>query len=160
MLKGCIGLRFNIYLWFKISTMKKFVNITLFMLLAVTSSFAGTPNAPKEKTVTLTVSYEFKGIVDGYDHENKTELYVDGQLVATSTVKKESEKNSVSAVVSKGKHDIKVINYALYEGVWEEHTIANNYSQDCKYETSINVTKKKSKIKLLFDIDNGTKLVK
>lgn len=124
-------------------------------------SMVGIANAQTEgKPVKFTVSYSFKGIVDGYDHICKTEVYIDGTLVGTTSEKKESEGNSLTVTTSKGKHTVKVINYAYYEGVWEAHTIENNYSQDCRYEDEMNLTKKKNKLVLLFDIDNGTKRVK
>lgn len=141
--------------------MKKIAGILMICATFVAFGFTS-PKSPEagEKMVTLTVGYTFSGIVDGYDHMNKSELYVDGKLVATSSVKEESKPNSVSATVTKGSHNIKVLNYAMYEGEWEVHSIANNYSQDCMYEANVNCKKKNTKIKLLFDLDNGTKLVK
>ncbi|MBK7443509.1 MAG: hypothetical protein IPI65_18965 [Bacteroidetes bacterium] len=140
--------------------MKKIVGILAICAVFVTFGFDDARSFSDSKTAKFTVEYTFKGIVEGYDHENKTELYIDGKLVATSTVKKETEKNSVSAEVTRGRHDVKVINYAYYEGSWEEHTIANNYSIDCLYQDNINIKKKNTKLKLLFDVDSGTKVVK
>jgi len=109
------------------------------------------------KDVKVTVTFNFANIEEGYDHLTKTELYIDGSLVGTSTNRKQSEENVVIATTSKGNHHVRVVNYAYYEGNWEEHTIANNYSIDCLYEADLNLKKKNNKIKLLFDIDNGTK---
>ncbi|MCG3166798.1 MAG: hypothetical protein POELPBGB_02580 [Bacteroidia bacterium] len=103
----------------------------------------------------LTVSWLFCNIVEGYDHDTKCEIYIDGNLVTTSTVTKESQKNSVTVTTTPGKHNVKVVNLALYEGNWEEHTIANTYSIDCLYEGSMNIGKK-SLLSLIFDIDSGT----
>jgi hypothetical protein len=133
--------------------------LILGIIAVVASSFTLIENGG-EKTVNVTVAWEFKGIVDGYDHNTKTELYIDGKLVATSTEKKESKPNSVSATTTRGSHDIKVINYAQYEGSWEAHTIANNYSIDCTYQETVNCKKKNNNIRLLFDLDSGTKRVK
>ena len=131
----------------------------IFHLLALAAilnfSLPGSLTAQTTNNATLTVYISFANIEAGYDHDNKTEIYIDGKLAATSTVTKESVKNSVSAKTSKGNHDIRIVNYAYYEGVWEEHTIANNYSQDFIYNASMNLTKKKTKLKLLFDVDNG-----
>lgn len=140
--------------------MKKIASLFLICTLFATAAIAGNNQPSGGKTVKFTLNYSFKGIVEGYDHDNKTELYIDGILVATSSVKKETEKNSITVDITKGSHDIKVINYAYYEGTWEEHTIANNYSIDCLYETKMNITKKKNKLNLLFDIDSGTQVVK
>lgn len=140
--------------------MKKIAGILMICATFVAFGFTNSTSVDTEKMVNLTVKYSFTGIVEGYDHDCKTELYVDGKLAATSTVEKESKPNYVTASVTKGSHEIKVVNYALYEGVWEEHTIANNYSQDCIYTQTVNCKKKSNTVKLLFDIDNGTKLVK
>jgi len=139
--------------------MKKITRILMICATIVAFGFTNPSEVGMGKMVDLTVKYSFKGIVDGYDHDCKTELYVDGKLVATSTVEKESKPNSVSAKIKKGTHDIKVVNYALYEGLWEAHTIENNYSQDCLYSATINCKKKSNTIELLFDIDNGTIVV-
>ena len=136
--------------------MKKIAGIFMITLLLTSYGFRNIKSAANVKQVTLTVEYSFLGIEEGYDHDCKTELYIDDKLVATSTVKKESEKNSVSTQLSKGIHKIKVINYALYKGAWEEHTIANNYSIDCLYESTLKMKKKRNKLKLVFDIDKGT----
>lgn len=130
--------------------------LTILFIVSVSAVQAKEPIPPAKGNVTITVKWSFKNIVEGYDHDTKTELYVDGKLMATSTVTKESQPNSVSAVVPKGQHKIKVVNYAYYDGVWEEHTIENTYSIDCLYEADINCRKKNNKVTLVFDIDAGT----
>ena len=137
--------------------MKNFlIAVSILFAAAINTSFTA---SQAEKEIKVTVKYSFKGIEEGYDHDTRTELYIDDELAATSTVKKESKPNSVTAVTTKGKHTIRVINQALYEGAWEDHTIANNYSIDCLYEAEINV-KKTLTIQLLFDLDGETKRVK
>ncbi len=125
----------------------------------VAFGFKAPSNSEAGKMIDFTVNYSFKGIVEGYDHDNKTELYVDGNLVATSTIAKESQPNFVTAKVKKGKHSIQVINYAMYEGTWEKHTIENNYSIDCTYEATLDINKKAKTLTLLFDIDDKTQVV-
>ena len=61
----------------------------------------------------LTVSWVFCNIVEGYDHDAKCEVYIDGNLVSTSSTSKESQKNSVTVNTSIGSHSVKVVNYAL-----------------------------------------------
>jgi hypothetical protein len=63
--------------------------------------------------------------------------------------------NSVTVTVPQGNHDVKVVNYALYEGKWEEHSKANEYSIDCLYEKNMAI-KSKSMLSLVFDIDTET----
>ncbi len=137
--------------------MKDFlIAASILFAAAINTSFTA---SQAEKEIKITVKYSFKGIEEGYDHDTRTELYIDDELAATSTVKKESKPNSVTAVITKGKHNIRIVNQALYEGTWEDHTIANNYSIDCLYEAEINV-KKTLTIQLLFDLDSETKRVK
>ncbi len=125
----------------------------LFLILAVLSANTLLAAPPKEGK--LTVSWVFCNIVEGYDHDTKCIVFIDGKQVGESSTKKESAMNSVTVSVSQGKHDVKVINYALYEGKWEEHSIANEYSIDCSYNNSMSI-KSKSMLSLLFDIDSGT----
>lgn len=120
-----------------------FVSLALIVFLT-SASFA--------QTFKLSVHYTFKGIVEGYDHKCVTKIFVDNNLVAQSSEKLQSESNTVFCNISKGKHSVRIVNYAFHEGVWEEHTIANTYSLDCIYEF-----KKKFKqdvfVTLVFDID-------
>lgn len=125
----------------------------LLPLLAVFTATTLFATPPKEGK--LTVSWVFCNIVEGYDHDTKCEVYIDGNLVSTSSTSKESQKNSITVNASPGKHSVKVVNYALYEGNWEEHTIANGYSIDCSYDNSMSIGPK-SMLSLVFDIDSGT----
>lgn len=126
----------------------------LFFAAAINSSFTN-----PDKSVKVTIKYAFKGIEEGYDHNTRTRLYIDDQLVATSTEKKESQANTVSATTTKGKHKIRVVNQAEYEGTWEDHTIENDYSIDCTYDAEVNL-KKPLTIQLVFNLDSGTERVK
>lgn len=124
--------------------------LLLFAVIAVNVVFAVPPKKGK-----LTVKWSFTGIEVGYDHENKTIVFIDGKEAGVSTVTKQSVPNSIIVDIENGTHEIKIVNYAFYQGVWEEHTIDNNYSIDCVYSTTLKV-KKKATIALLFDIDKGT----
>lgn len=104
----------------------------------------------------LTISFKFENIVEGYDHTCRTQVFIDGELVGTSPEVLESKGATFSVEVPKGKHDLVVMNQALYEGTWEDHTIGNNYSIDCSYEEVEFKFKKKHVLKLVFDIDSGT----
>ncbi len=106
------------------------------------------------QTVALKVTFKFINIVEGYDHDCKTEVYIDGASVGASDVTKESKGASFSVNVPMGKHDIKVVNFAQYEGEWEEHTVANEYSIDCVFEETGHSFKKDSKLFLTYDIDS------
>ncbi len=104
---------------------------------------------------TVVVNYVFKHINKGYDHLSKTKVFVDGEVYAVSTEKKQSKKNSFKVKIPKGNHEVRIVNYALYEGNWEEHTVENNYSYDCVYELNQNFKKRKYTVDLVFDLDNG-----
>lgn len=103
---------------------------------------------------TLTIEYSFAGIEEGYDHQTKTIVYVDGQKVAESDVHKQSEPKKIEFDIDPGMYVIRVVNYAFYEGKWEEHTTENGYSIDCIFEDTVSTTFTKL-IKILFDLDKG-----
>lgn len=121
----------------------------LLLLLAFNISFV---DATPPKKAKLTVNWSFTGIIDGYDHDSKCIVYIDGEQVGESTVTKQSVPNSITVAVPKGSHKVKIQNYAFYEGHWEEHLKSNTYSLDAMYEGQLKL-KKKNTITLLFDID-------
>lgn len=120
---------------------------SLFMALSAFSATAADFN--------LTVSFSFKGIEEGYDHKNKIIVYIDGEKAGESSVKFESEPNSVRVPISGGPHTVKIENWALYQGDWELHSKENEYSFDLINTEDINV-RKNTKITLVYDLDNGT----
>jgi hypothetical protein len=105
----------------------------------------------------LTVNFSFSHIVEGYDHNTKTEVLIDGVSVGVSPVVPESKGGSFSVKFRAGQHDIEVINYAEYEGEWEVHSIENNYSIDARFAENRVFKKGKSSLNLEFDLDAGTK---
>jgi hypothetical protein len=111
-----------------------------------------TLGAQAQKKGTITVNASYTGIVDGYDHINKTMVYVDGELAGETSEQVQSKPNSCSVSVPRGKHSIRIVNMAYYEGNWEEHTKVNEYSIDALYEGDIEL-KKKLTINLTFDIE-------
>lgn len=109
----------------------------------------------------LTVKYSFTGIVDGYDHNTRTTIFLNDEELCTSKEHKESKDMIFSCDVPPGSYTVRVVNYAQYEGVWEEHTVENNYSIDAVFEKEMTFKKKKKyTIGLLFDLDNGTSVKK
>jgi len=61
-------------------------------------------------------------------------------------------------LLKKGNYKIKVIDEILFQGTWEEQTIANNYNIDAVYESNIQI-KGNITLNLLFDLDKGVSLV-
>jgi hypothetical protein len=135
----------------------------LLLLLAVfvaTSSFVTSPLAKSSK---LTVEVKFINVVEGYDHENRSRIWIDDDLdgAVWTTTGLESKTQTATIQVPKGKHRIHLMNYAQYEGTWEEHTVANNYSLDVSIDKEYNFKKKSHKLSLEVDIEvieNNVKL--
>jgi hypothetical protein len=127
----------------------KLILICLLSLLAVPSVFA------KSKTVQLTINWTFLNVNEGYDHDNKIIVTVDGEAVGESRVFKQTNRSSYTISIPKGKHEIRVMDYAYYESKWEEHKKENGYSIDAYYEGILdcqaNIT-----IDMTFDIDTET----
>lgn len=111
-----------------------------------------------QKKVKVTIDWVFTGIVENYDHNSRMEIYVDGIKAATSSTTKQSVKNKITVSVPKGNHTLRVVNFAEYQGNWEAHSRANDYSLDAVYETTEEFSKKK-KISLLLDIDQEVVVV-
>lgn len=126
------------------------------MLLALMAFLSAAVFAQK-----INISYEFKGIEPGYDHQTRCIMFVDGVETAVSEANLQSKGGKFSAKVEPGKHAIRIVNYALYEGNWEAHTVENDYSLDCSFEADFEFEKKKSKlnIDLIFNLDKGTTFV-
>lgn len=129
--------------------MKKFLAFSFFLMLA----FSGFTQKTK-----LLVNATFTGIEEGYDHDCKTQVYINGKMVGESAVAKQSKGATFNVDVPVGKQELRIVNLALYEGNWEEHTVDNNYSIDCTYENTITFNSKPAKLYLLFDLDNGTQV--
>lgn len=126
--------------------MKKLSILSLCLLLAA---------AGLAQTTRLVVNYQFKNVEDGYDHDCKTKVWIDGKEVGESPTAKQTKGGVFTVKVSKGTHELRVINWALYEGEWEEHTMDNNYSIDAEFTTSYNF-KKPAQLFLIFDLDGET----
>ncbi len=123
--------------------------LIVFTFLMVTFCIA---EVSAQKTGKLTVNASYTGIVAGYDHVNKNQLYVDGVLVAESEPGLQSVPQVMTVSIPRGSHTIRVVNLAQYEGNWEEHTKANDYSVDATLETTVTI-KKRLSVDLVYDIE-------
>lgn len=101
---------------------------------------------------TIQLKWKFINVEEGYDHNNKVQVYVDNELTATSGSFRESEVSSCSFDVSSGSHEIKMVWLAYYEGTWEEHTVENNYSIDCIYSFTKSFSKSDN-VGIIWDLD-------
>ena len=111
--------------------------------------------AKGSKVKTLTIEISFKGVEEGYDHLTKSEIYINGDYIGSTVEHKETRKISKTIEVPSTEFDFKLINFAYYEGNWEEHTIDNNYSIDCIIDETLKLGKKK-KIVITFVLDSGS----
>jgi hypothetical protein len=111
--------------------------------------------AQKVKLITITFKYQF--VHDDSDKMINTRLkvYVDDVVKGVSLEKKESDANHVTIEIPAGKHKVRAVIESQYEGNWEEHTIANEYSIDCIYLHEDNYTKH-VRVDLIFDTVKGT----
>ena len=127
----------------------------LFLILFVlTGTFAVT-----QKPAKLKVTYKFENIVEGYDHQTKTEVYVDNKLVSTSSEHKQSTPTTINVKTTRGMHNVKVVNYAYYNGQWEERSIANGYSTEGTV-TKDWLLKKKNALEITYDLNQPDPVVK
>lgn len=106
------------------------------------------------ETVNFTINYEVLNTRAGYSYDAKLVVYVDDIQVGESSVKNQEIPNSVTLPIATGEHRIKAVLLAKYEDVWEERTVANDYSNDFIWNKYANF-KKDGKVKLFFDIDTG-----
>lgn len=130
-------------------------NLIILLSLATMLVMPNAALAKKSKTITVKIDYIFKNVESGYDHKNKMVVYVDGNKIGESASKLETERNTYSFNISSGKHDIKIVNYAYYEGKWEEHTEDNGYSYDCIVELKNQQINKSTTISIVFDLDES-----
>jgi len=131
--------------------MKKILLLSIIALLGIVPAIAG-----KSKATTLTVSYVFKGIEEGYDHNTMGKLYIDDELVFETKEHKESKSQKFTVDVESGSHDILLEIWNEYEGEWEIHNVENNYSIDAVLEENFRLKKGKNTLTVVFDLDDET----
>lgn len=128
-------------------------NIVMSCIIAVALYGCSTSKSSNPSISTLQVNWVFKGIEEGYDHKTKGELSIDNKLLHTTGVALQSKPQSFSVSVPKGKHLLKLMLLAEYEGKWEEHIRDNNYSIDCMVEQEFEFKRSKHTLEVTFDLD-------
>lgn len=101
----------------------------------------------------VTLEWKFEGIEAGYDHMNRSKIYVDGTELPISNSCHQSEWGSYQLLLSKSTHKIKLINEAYCKGKWIEHTFENEFSMDAVCEFDLN-GKEVSKVRIVFDLNS------
>lgn len=133
--------------------MKKKSAIILFLLFAcIGISRAESINA---KLITITFKYSFIHEGEGKDINTRLKIYVDDVVKGVSLAKKEADANAVTIEIPNGFHRIRAVIESEFEGVWEEHIVANEYSIDCVYLSEMDFVKN-VRVELLFDLEKGT----
>ena len=113
-------------------------------------------SAQKVKHLTITFKYQF--VHDEGEAElinTRLKVYVDDVVKGVSLEKKEAEANHVTVEIPEGHHKVRAVIESEYEGNWEEHTIANEYSIDCVYQHEDDY-KKHVRVDIIFDTIKGT----
>lgn len=103
---------------------------------------------------TVDITFKFKAIntIEGFDLKSKLVVYCDNKKIGESEQKLQSKLNTITVIMPKGNHYIKAVLIALTNaGIWEERTIANDYSLDFIYDNTKNWQTNKT-INLTFDI--------
>lgn len=105
----------------------------------------------KEHLVIL--EWKFNGIETGYDHLNRSKIYIDGKELPVSNSVHQSEWGSYQLKLTKSTHRIKLVNEAFYEGKWREHTFEQEFSMNaiCEFDLS---AKGVSKVQIVFDLNS------
>jgi hypothetical protein len=133
--------------------LKSVRHLSVFILLLSISLGLSALSSNKGKP-TIIIKYSFINIVDSCNYLNRIVVFIDGEKVAVSIEKKQSEPNSLSFSIKKGKHKIRIMDEVFFQGKWEEHTLANDYNIDALYESEM-LVKKNQTINLVFDLDKG-----
>lgn len=99
------------------------------------------------------ITWDFKNIEPGFDHQNKIVVFIDNQPIAESETFLESEVGTLNFRMPSSKfYKIRIVNYAWTDGEWEEHMISNKYSIDCIYEKNVKLKATKTGVlHLTFD---------
>ncbi len=121
--------------------------LSLLLLVVADTALAGEPKPTR-------ISWSFANIVEGYDHLHQMVIEADGAEIAKSEPAVESVPGTLSVMLPEGATSLRIVSVAMYEGVWYEHTIDNDFSVDCLWDLALNARPPK-KIAVVCDIDNG-----
>lgn len=100
----------------------------------------------------VTLEWKFTGIEEGYDHQNRCRLFVDGEELPVSKSCKQSEWGVYPITLSRKIHQVKLVNEAFYKGKWVEHTFANGFSINAVCEFELN-TAEVARMTIAFDLN-------
>lgn len=107
----------------------------------------------KGKHYPMSISWKFIHVEEGYDHRSRMLVYVDDLKYGVSPESIESVGAAYELQIPKGQHTIRIVNQSFVNGVWQDHTILNNYSVEAVYEKRLDV-RKGVQVVLIIDLDN------
>jgi len=107
----------------------------------------------KGKHYPMEIHWKFIHVEEGYDHPSRMLVFVDDIEYGTSTQSVESNGGTFALKIPKGQHRIRIVNQSFLDGVWQDHTIVNDYSVEAVYEKAVEV-KKVVRVTLVIDLNN------
>jgi citrate lyase beta subunit len=127
----------------------------IFMLVLLAGMGTANAGTIKGKLITITFKYKFIHAAEGKEINTRLKIYVDDAVKGVSLAKMETESNTVTIEIPTGKHKLRAVIESEFEGKWEEHTVANEYSIDCVYLSETDFTKH-VRVDIIFDLEKGT----
>lgn len=116
----------------------------------------GTFAVNAQKKCKLTVSIEYKGLVEGYIHDTKDQIFINDVLVKETAPRNQELTYNATMKVQAGDVNFKIVNWTLYEGNWEETLVQNEYSIDATKELKLKLGKK-NKLSVVYDLDDPSR---
>ena len=107
----------------------------------------------KGKHYAMEIDWRFTNVESGYNHISRMQVFVDDVEYATSEKSVENMGGKFLLKIPKGIHRIRIVNQSLIDGIWQDHTITNNYSIEAVYEKLIDV-KKSVRVTLVIDLND------
>ncbi len=107
----------------------------------------------KGKHYPMEIDWHFMNVESGYNHVSRIQVFVDDIEYGTSEQSVESMGGKFLLKIPKGMHRVRIVNQSFVDGVWQDHTIVNNYSIEAVYEKTVEV-KKMIRVHLVIDLND------
>ena len=101
----------------------------------------------------MKIDWNFIHVEEGYDHLSRMLVFVDNQEYGISPQSLESKGGTFTLKIPKGSHRIRIVNQSFVNGMWQDHTIINNYSVEAVYEKAMEI-KKSVRVTLIIDLND------
>lgn len=107
----------------------------------------------KGKHYPIEINWKFIHVEQGYDHPSRMLVFVDDIEYGISPQSVESTGGIFTVKIPRGEHRIRIVNQSFLNGVWQDHTILNNYSVEAVYERPLEI-KKRIRVTLVIDLND------